>query len=692
MRRHIHFFSTVAAIFSMVGLKLEAGKLEKLGYDNPVQKHGITGLYLTSIADIEAYKEKGLEQFDASLKAFLETPVKKRTVENTLHSFDRMINELVERSQLLHTFALVDPSDDLREAYLKASIDIQNALIEKISEQTELFPIMNSFQKSMEKKSGFSKKYGYLLSKIINDMKSEGMHLSLDRREKIKKISKELVELQQSFEKNIREDESSVAFAKESLTGLPEHFLDGLQKNEEGEFLLTCDYPTYNMVMQSCENQEVRKELFRAFNNRAYPQNIDVLHQIINKRDHLAKELEYKSFAHMQLSNEMVKSPEKVQDFLKNLISHSQNKEKEETEALKKILGYPEDTKLLNWDGAYARQKYKSTKYSYDDNLLSEYFPLESTIAGLISIYESFFDLEIKEEPVSGLWSQDVKLLKITQKGNKKESGYILLDLFPRKNKYSHACSSTLSRGLLFEDGSARPTVNLLIMNFTKPGKDRPALMTMQEVNTFFHEFGHGIHDVLGRTEFLRTSGYLVEIDFVELPSQMLEEWLKDPSILKKISKHYQTNQPLSDDLIEKIVESRKMDSGNFVLRQGLLSRFSLECFLEGDDKDTISLYKGLYDQMVHSWSFDPKSHHQASFGHLDEYGARYYGYLWSRVFALDVFSEIKKEGLLNPKAGKRYIKEILSKGGSEDPEVMLRNYLKREPSLDAFLDAYGLN
>lgn len=674
--------------FSMQGF---SGKIDQFSYEKVKTLDGIQNIHLKSVNEIQAYQKKILSDYQTRLSAFLQIPAKKRNLDNTLQQIDMINTGIIEGSQILHTMALVEPNDELREAYLKGSMELNQAFIDSLSEHRELYQIMSDFQTKMKKRKSFKKKHDYMLTQLLIDMKNQGMHLPEEANDRVKKIKKELLVLEESFTKNIREDNSSIAVQREELEGLPSHFIDQLKIDEDGKYHLTCDYPTYFTAMKFCESEKVRRNLYRAFHNRAYPENIEILHKVIQKRDHLAKELGYPSYAHFQLSSQMAKEPEKAQVFLDELISKSQKKEKDEAISLKRILNKNEQDLLEPWNGMYAKEKFRSKEYAFNENDVKEYFPLESTMAGLMEIYERFFDLDIKEEKVQNLWHEDVRLMKISKKGKSEPMGYILMDLFPRKSKYGHACSSTLYAGLEFEDQSSRPTINLLIMNFPKPTKGKPALMNMEQMRTFFHEFGHGIHAVLGRTEYGGTSGYNVKWDFVELPSQILEEWLKDKEILKMLSSHYETGEKIPDELVDKIIAARKMDSGGFVIRQCLLSNLSLECFLDGDDKDTIELYRTLHDKSGNSFEFDPKSHFQASFGHLQGYGAMYYGYLWSRVFALDVFSKIKEEGLLNPKAGERYIREIIGKGGSEDPEVLLRNYLQREPKLDAFLEAYGI-
>jgi thimet oligopeptidase len=280
-----------------------------------------------------------------------------------------------------------------------------------------------------------------------------------------------------------------------------------------------------------------------------------------------------------------------------------------------------------------------------------------------------------------------------------------MLDLFPRPNKYSHAAHTTIIPATIAPDGTRIPDVSIVIANFSKPTATQPSLLKRSEVQTFFHEFGHALHAVLGATEIASLSGTHTKTDFVELPSQMLEEWLDDKDILKKVSKHYITGQPLPDDIIDTILSLKNLTSGYFVTRQAYLSSIALSYFGSypnstsfslgtplKETKDPHAIMRHLYTTILPHMAFNDNNHFYTSFGHLTGYGAKYYGYLWSKVFALDIFAEIKKNGLLDPVIGQRYIQEVIGKGGAQDPNELLYNFLGRKPNTDAFLTEMGLN
>lgn len=271
--------------------------------------------------------------------------------------------------------------------------------------------------------------------------------------------------------------------------------------------------------------------------------------------------------------------------------------------------------------------------------------------------------------------------------------GSIVLDLFPREGKFPCACQTTIIPSVYDKVGTRIPAVVLVIANFSKPTADQPSLLTHREVKTFFHEFGHALHSIFGATNLFGQSGTQVKSDFIELPSQMLEQWLWDKQVLRDISSHYKTNEKLPDALIDRMIAAKNVFIGTQIDRQINMAVYSLELYSAMGDVDSDQLDKkiaGLYSPYE---TYIPEAHQQASFGHLvdDLYASKYYSYLWSEVFAADIFDTIKQHGLTNSEIGTKYRDTILAKGGSADPEELLVNFLGRKPTQDAFLRSLGL-
>ena len=316
---------------------------------------------------------------------------------------------------------------------------------------------------------------------------------------------------------------------------------------------------------------------------------------------------------------------------------------------------------------------------------------MEDTLKGMFDIYETFFNLRFEIAPTSEFWHEEVKLAKLFDKDTNQLLAYLLLDLHPRAHKYQHAAHFGLLSGITYE-GKDLPAVSFVVANFPKSTANKPSLLKRSQVKTLFHEFGHALHSILGRTRIASFAGTNTKTDFVELPSQLLEEWLWDADILKGLTKHYQTGESLPDEQIEKIIALKQFDTGFFWQLQSYLAKISLEYYKEGVQKDLYEIVQRLYNETIKNSFADPETHLYAHFGHLTHYGARYYSYIWSEVLTMDAFEEIKKHGLLNPEIGKKYVDKILGFGGSKDPNELLKDFLGRESNDEAFIKSLGLN
>ncbi|QQR49351.1 Zn-dependent oligopeptidase [bacterium] len=581
----------------------------------------------------------------------------------------------------------------MRDVCQEASAQLSKFSVDLYFDQ-RLYFAFKKYRELCEAAETLSEQEVYYLDEAMKDFHTSGLDLPKDQLEKVKDIKKKIAQVGIDFDANIAADKSTILVERDGLDGLRESFINAL-KNDGDKYVLGCDYPTFIEVMQNCAVEKTRKDLYFAFQNRAYPVNQKSIARLIAYRDELAELLGFESYAALDTHSGMAHNVERVEKFLVDLMAKSEKKEQAEYDLLKSDLpvgiALDADGKFNAWDIAFVKNAYKKKHYQLDERELAEYFPVDTALAGMLSIYEQFLGLKFEETTPDWAWHDEVKLLEVYDAVTHQLIGHLYLDLYPREGKYSHACHLTV-RHAINNKRQDVVDVAVVIANFPKATADAPALFKHSDVETFFHEFGHAMHGVLGRTELASFSGTSTKRDFVELPSQMLEEWMYEKDMLTLISAHYKTGNPLPSELIDKKIALKKFDSGFFVRRQGAFSLFSLNCYKAGQHKDLDALNKELADKYSHNVRFEPETHHYAAFGHLNGYGAKYYGYMWSKVFALDIFYEIKKNGLLNPVMGQKYIKAILAHGGAKDPNEMLKDFLGREPNQDAFLDALGLN
>lgn len=639
--------------------------------------------------------EKAITNAEQELKAVLAVPDAERTFENTIQAYDKLSNSLSTAGAAILTIEMLHPDAQVRETAHAMLQKIQSFSIEKLSNNLELYQAITAYT-NMADLALLNDEERYYIEELLKVFKKSGITLPKDQREEVKKLTQELAVLELQFDTTINNDTSSIQVTAQELAGLPQEWINNRTHNPDDatKLIIGVDTPTYMAVMQNCSVESTRKALWIAYNNKAYPANEPVLKKIIALRDTLAKKLGYKSYADFIIDDEMAQNPMNVENFLANLEKRAALKAEKEIAALQKEL--PEGISLTPagefkpWDLSYVSNQYKKNHYAIDEQLIAEYFPMENTVKVLLEIYEQFLGLQFKQVPTHNLfWHPDTQLIEVHNNGT--TLGHLILDLFPRPNKYGHACSIPVVHTLQDKNGQWSQGVDVVVANFPKSTATKPSLLKRSDVQTFFHEFGHALHTLLGATEMAGFSGTSVKRDFVEMPSQMLEEWLYDPAILKMVSKHYKTGEQLPDDLIESIITLKKFDSGYFVQRQVALSYLALKYFQDGIEKNLTTLKQNLWKKTLPSIQIIPEEHFEVSFGHLTGYSARYYGYLWSKVFALDLFEHIKQYGLLNPEIGKKYIAHVIGKGGSKRPEVLLESFLGRKPNSDAFFKDLGI-
>lgn len=676
---------------------LSSSGSKQMNFSMITTKQDVSALFAVTASELTTRVDAALLKAHKQIDAIIAVPVDKRSYATIAQELDAVssLSDAIIMANICTALENVTTDDTLRQAAHNAMTKIQDFFVDAVENNKALYNVFKAYADTVAPAEQLTDEQRYYIQETMTQWQRQGLDLPDDKLAVCSALKKEIAKLSQDFEANIAKDNRTITVQSPDLVGVDPDFVAHLKRDDAGNYILGVDYPTVFTILDTCSVESTRKALSLGFNNRAHPINQALLERLIAARDELAHLLGLSGYNQLALADEMVETPERAYDFLQKLVGASRPKQQKEFQSL--MANLPEGVTLTSagqfkpWDLAYVKNSYKKKHLDLDEELIAQYFPMQSTVDGLLAIYEQFFNLKFEQIELPGLWHKGLTALAVHDDTSKEVLGYLILDLHPRANKYSHACHITIVPSVIRPDGSKMPSVSVVLANFPEESATKPALLKRNDVNTFFHEFGHALHAILGRTHVAGFAGTSVKRDFVELPSQMLEEWLWDTAILKMVSKHYKTGTPLPDELIAKIQASKTFDSGYFVQRQAFLALASLAFFDKGSTKDLKKVWQSLYTTVVPGVAYDPSAHMYLSFGHLTGYGPRYYGYLWSKVFALDIFAAIKKEGLLNPAAGKRYIDTVIGRGGSKNPNDLLLAYLGRQPNQNAFLADQGL-
>ena len=608
-----------------------------------------------------------------------------RTYENTMLAYDRIMSDSETVCGIISLMAYVHPDEEVRNACWKSISDL-STFQHEISLNEKLFQAVNAFYTSpaYAELSGSRKKF---TDDVMRDYRRNGFLLDAASRDTLKTTLDRQTELDIAFSSHINEYQDTLWVDEAGMAGLPDDYKQA-RKQEDGRYAVTLDAPSYTPFMKYAVSDALRKALYVKYNQRA-PENNEILLQLLKERQAMATLLHYPTYADYATETTVAKRPDTILAFEADLRRKVADKARRDLQELLKMKGTG-STVIQPWEASYYTTMLLKEKYGVDAEAVKQYFESDRVIAGILDIASTLYQVEFVEDKTVKTWHPDVKTFYMMRDG--KKAGLIWLDLYPRAGKYNHAACFTLVNGHETARGYQCP-IAALVCNFPAPTESSPSLMLHSDVVTLFHECGHLIHSMLAEGELSAQTGINNEQDFVEVPSQFFENWAWDYEVLKRFARHHQTGEVLPEALFDKMKAARNVCSGVQTLQQIFYGMLDMTYHHNAapEQADALTQTVRRLQEEITFYPYVEGTHMQTAFGHLTNYAAGYYGYLWSLVYAQDLFSVFEQEGLLNPQTGKRFRDTILSKGSSEEATGMIRRFLGREPSQDAFLKMLGL-
>lgn len=652
-----------------------------------------------------------IEQAIATCKKTIEALLEQQDV-----SWDNLIAPIEEVDDALskmwspvsHMNSVVS-NDELREAH-DACLPLLSEYGTWVGQHKGLFDAFVNISESPAFKN-LNEAQQKTINNSVRDFKLSGVALPEEKKKRYADIKSRLSDLSSTFSNNVMD--STLGWTKlveeeRLLSGLPESALAAAkqlaQSKDKQGWLFTLDIPSYLPVMMYADNRELREEMYHAYTTRASDMgpnggkwdNGPIIDETLALRHEIAQLLDFDNYAERSLATKMADSTGQVNTFLQDLAKRSKPQAQQDLQELK---SFAEQTysaaDLKAWDLAYYSEKLKEQKYAISDEVLRPYFPEEKAVGGLFEVVSRLYGLTIKERFDMDTWHKDVRFFDITDSDGALR-GSFYLDLYAREHKRGGAWMDECHVRRTKENGEMQLPVAYLTCNFNGPVGDKPALFTHDEVLTLFHEFGHGIHHMLTKISVGSVSGINgVPWDAVELPSQFLENWCWQPEALAFISGHFETGEPIPQDLLDKMLAARNFQSAMQMVRQLEFSLFDFALHESFDLANPIDVQQ-VIDQVREQVAvvIPPAfNRFQHSFGHIfaGGYAAGYYSYKWAEVLSSDAFSRFEEEGIFNPDTGADFLHNILEMGGSREPMELFTQFRGREPQVDALLRHSGI-
>jgi thimet oligopeptidase len=645
---------------------------------------------------VEGAVKDAIAKANAALDAIGAQDLTKTSLKSTVVALDDLVYEAGLVANRASVIKESNTNEAMRTAAENAIKTFQDWAV-TTDYREDVYKAMKAFEATKPKLQGEDEK---LFKETMRDYRRAGLALPPEKRKEVEELRKELARLTTDFSTNITNTQAPVVFTKAELEGVPVSFLGspGVKTGDDAYTVMANVTFHYNSVMDTAKNEETRKKLYIIRDSLAKDKNVSLLNDILALRNKIALRLGYKSWADFQTEIKMAKTGAGASKFINDLIAGVQPKFDAELAELRKLkvaeTNNPQ-AKISIWDYRYYTNELKKQRYTVDAEALRVYFPFQQTLDGMFNIYQSIFGLKFERVEPPNKWIDDLQLWVVADSATGEPMGLFYLDMFPREGKFNHFAEFGIIGGKPLADGKyQRPTVALLC-NFPPPSQGQPSLLTHTDVETLFHEFGHVMHAILTRAQYGRFAGTNVPGDFVEAPSQMLQSWVWNKTVLDTFAADYRDpSKKIPAETIEKMKEARLATEGMRYRRQFAFASLDLALHgphPEGEPYDSVKVSNAILEKVL--LPIAPQTAFVAYFGHLNGYDAGYYGYAWADAIAADMATVFEKstDGFLDKTAGMKLRHEIYEPGDSREVTQSIEKFLGRKQSIQPFLEQLGI-
>ncbi len=653
--------------------------------------------YPKTVDEVRGQTDAAIQQADAAIAALVAQGAAHRNFASTFAAVDAITAKVGDLNAQLGTVAQSNQDAAVRDAANEATVKLSGWAV-GVTYREDLYQVLKAVADAKPKLGAEEQR---LVDFTMRDYRRAGLSLPPTERAEVEKLQKELAALNTEFAVNINQARAPIDFTAEEMAGVPQSFLESPGvRQPDGKYRVMANVTWHAVaIAESASNPETRRRVSVARNNLAREKNVEVLKKLVALRGEIARRLGYASWADYQIETRMAKNGATAVKFEENLVLGLQPKFAQEIETLRALKAQDTgkaDAQLESWDISYYTNKLMKERYAVDREALRVFFPYQKTLEGMFAIYQKIFGLKFTEVQAPYVWADGVQLYVVQDSTSDEVLGAFYLDMFPREGKFNHFACFQQKLGGVLADGRYDLPIEALLCNFPAPSADKPSLLKHDDVVTLFHEFGHVMHGILSRSRFVALTGFAVPQDFVEAPSQMLENWVWDKAVLDTFAADYRDpTKKIPTETIAALEAARQATEGYATRRQLAFGLIDLNLHArptaETKDVDVVKVGNETLARVTIAPPADTAF--VAYFGHLAGYDAGYYGYMWAKVLALDMASAFKQApgGFLDEAVGRRLRKEIYAIAHTRDANDSVEKFLGRAPSQDAFLDYVGI-